>query len=33
MGDEQLKALLNIFFNIFVCLFATWLGMLLAKQL
>ncbi|MDM8558712.1 fluoride efflux transporter CrcB [Candidatus Parabeggiatoa sp. HSG14] len=33
INGEQTKALLNIFLSIFVCLFATWLGIQLAKQL
>jgi len=32
-NGELNKALLNIFISISLCLFATWLGMLLAKQL
>lgn len=32
-NGEASKALLNIFISISVCLFATWLGMLLARQL
>ncbi|MDM8569780.1 fluoride efflux transporter CrcB [Thiotrichales bacterium HSG1] len=30
--NEQTKALLNIFFSVSLCLSATWLGMLLARQ-
>jgi len=32
-GGEQIKALLNIFVSVLVCLLATWLGMQLARQL
>jgi CrcB protein len=32
-NGEVSKALLNIFISISLCLFATWLGMLLARQL
>ncbi len=32
-GGELFKALLNIFISIFLCLFATWVGMQLARQL
>ena len=32
-NGELSKALLNIFISISLCLFATWLGMLLARQL
>ncbi|MDM8564061.1 fluoride efflux transporter CrcB [Candidatus Halobeggiatoa sp. HSG11] len=30
---EQTKALLNIFLSVSLCLLATWLGMLLARQI
>jgi CrcB protein len=32
-GGEQVKALLNIFASLLLCLLATWLGMQLARQL
>jgi CrcB protein len=32
-GGEQIKALLNIFVSVLLCLLATWLGMQLARQL
>jgi len=33
LDGEQAKALLNIFFSVGLCLLATWMGMLLAKQI
>jgi CrcB protein len=32
-GGEQIKALLNIFVSVLLCLLATWLGMQLARQI
>jgi len=32
-GEEQVKAFLNIFVSVLLCLLATWLGMQLARQL
>ncbi len=32
-GGEHIKGLLNVSLSIFLCLFATWLGMQLARQL
>lgn len=32
-SGEQIKALLNIFVSVLLCLLATWLGMQLARQL
>jgi len=32
-SGEAIKALFNIFLSVFFCLFATWLGMQLARQL
>lgn len=32
-SGEQIKALLNIFASVLLCLLATWLGMQLARQL
>ncbi|HFC76646.1 MAG TPA: fluoride efflux transporter CrcB [Candidatus Moranbacteria bacterium] len=33
LDGEQTKALLNIFLSVSFCLLATWLGMLLARQI
>jgi CrcB protein len=33
LANEHTKAFSNIFFSIILCLFATWLGIQLAKQL
>lgn len=30
---EQLKALMNIFLSVVLCLFATWLGIIIGRQL